>query len=151
MLYRTFWQRVVASFIDGALLLALFLFDRNGMAANSLFAGILVLVLQHSYYIIGHAQYGQTVGKRLVNVRVVRAHQQLPARWKEAVMRELLWIVVSIMFFVVRPESPDSPVFIVGMSLVLLDALMAFVHPQNRSLRDFIGKTVVVRTNPVER
>ena len=145
MIYRTFWPRVAAAFIDSLLLWPL-LFIQTGIARGSLnLVSVTILVLQHSYYIIGHAQYGQTLGKRILGLKVVRAHQHLPLTWSNAILRELLWIMVSVVYSIPAVQQAPDWVSVPGFILIFGDAITAMIHPQNRSIRDFIAKTVVIR------
>lgn len=145
MIYRTFWPRVAAAFIDSLLLWPLLFVQISHPDSPLGITAITIMVLQHSYYIIGHAQYGQTLGKRILGLKVVRAHQQLPLTWANAIMRELLWIVVSIIYSIPAIQQAPEWVSIPGMVLIFGDAVTAMIHPQNRSIRDFIAKTVVIR------
>ena len=157
MVYNTLGLRFIALFIDNLILLPLALLGGNGEKVTLDFVTITTMVLANSYYIIGHAQYGRTIGKKLMGVKVVGAHQHLPVTWMQAIRRELLWILRSagFAFLVANPENHlNTPV---NISLILLlpilaDGVLAFIHPQNRSLRDFIGGTVVIRHRdiPVE-
>lgn len=146
MIYKTFWSRVVAAFIDTVLLWPLFIIQSNKSTDALSFAAICILILQHSYYIIGNAQYGRTLGKRLLSLKIVRAHQQLPIGWGEAFMRESLWIFLSILYSLPYFQSPMGWTTIPGAVIIFGDALTALIHPRNRSIRDFIAKTVVIRT-----
>jgi uncharacterized RDD family membrane protein YckC len=146
MVYQTFWLRAVASFIDGLLLLPLFINSDDQQNSLGLIS-IMTLILQRSYFIIGHAQYGQTLGKRIMGVKVVRAHQLLPLKWKHAVWREMPLIVLVVAYSFVDVKTAPAWVGIPLLAIVSADALIAWIHPRHRSLRDFIGKTVVVRTS----
>jgi uncharacterized RDD family membrane protein YckC len=150
MIYHTFWSRVAAAFIDTLLLWPLILIAQTVKPGTWDLVTITILVLQHSYYIIGHAQYGQTLGKKLVGVRVVMAHEHLPLKWKNAIMRELLRVILSaayLTFTLIYLGEPDNWLIITCLAIALADCLIALIHPQNRSLRDFIAKTVVIRTS----
>jgi uncharacterized RDD family membrane protein YckC len=146
MIYKTFWPRVAAAFIDTLLLWPLLIIQTNKVNESLGLVSVTILVLQHSYYIIGHAQYGRTLGKRLLGLKVVRTHQQLPLTWKHAFMRESLWIVVSIIYSIPYFQTAPEWTAIPGFVIVLGDAFTALIHPQNRSIRDFIAKTVVIRS-----
>jgi uncharacterized RDD family membrane protein YckC len=145
MIYKTFWPRVAAAFIDSLLLWPLLIIQSNKTNDSLGMLSIMILLLQHSYYIIGHAQYGQTLGKRILSLKVVRAHQHLPLTWKHAIMRELLWISVSAIYSLPYFQSAPDWMAVPGFVIIFGDAFTAFIHPQNRSIRDFIAKTVVIR------
>lgn len=149
MIYQTFWSRVGAAIVDTLLLWPLILIGNSGEPGRWDLVTVTVIVLQHSYYIIGHAQYGQTLGKKLVGVKVVRAHEHLPLKWKHAIMRELLWIILTITYSLSYFREPDPWLMVPGGIIIFADCLIALIHPQNRSLRDFIARTVVVRVNVI--
>ena len=146
MVYQTFWLRAIAALIDGLLLWPLVIIESNAPGHPSLFISVMILVLQHSYFIIGHAQFGRTLGKRLMGLKVVRTHELLPLRWQHAIWREMLWIVLSAAYLFVDPETAPQWTIIPAMVVFFTDTLIAFIHPHHRSLRDFIARTVVVRT-----
>lgn len=144
MLYNTIGLRFIAILFDNLLLLPL-MFVSRGENENFTWITAVILLLEHTYFIIGHAQYGQTLGKRFLGLKVVRAHQHLPIGWKHAIMRELLWIALSLIYTLWLTDPEVKWAMIPGMVIILSDTLLALMHPQNRSLRDFIAKTVVIR------
>lgn len=146
MVYQTFWLRAVAAIIDSLLLWPLVILGSNNAGKSLDAISTLILVLQHSYYIIGHAQYGRTLGKRLMGVKVVRTHEHLPLQWKHAIWRQMLWIVMSAVYSVIDLEHAQTWVMLPALAIFFADTLIAAIHPRHRSLRDFIAKTVVVRT-----
>lgn len=154
MLYNTLGLRFVALFIDNLILLPLALLGSNGEKVTLDLVTVTTMLLAHTYYIIGHAQYGRTIGKKIMGLKVVSSHQHLPISWMQAIRRESLWILRSagFTFLIANPgNSLNTPV---SVSLVLLlpilaDGVLALIHPQNRSLRDFIGGTVVIRHRDV--
>ncbi|HJK90876.1 MAG TPA: protein kinase [Polyangiaceae bacterium LLY-WYZ-15_(1-7)] len=84
--YAGFWIRAAASLID------------------TIVAGILIalvgwvgLVLHLAHVTVGHALFGQTLGKKLLHVRV-RQLDGKPLGWKKAVLRTLLslWMPVAL-------------------------------------------------------
>ncbi len=147
MHYKTFWIRVVALCIDSVILSPLILLEL--MDASKMWMFVTLAVLNHAYYIIGHAQYGRTLGKRIMEVKVVKAHEHLPIGWPEALLRETLWIALTLLLYIPEDSSWRMPGFVAALIIIVLDVLLAWIHPHHRSLRDFIAKTVVVRSaNP---
>ncbi len=146
MIYRTFWPRVAAAFIDTLLLWPLVIIQGSKNNDSLGLVSVMILVLQHSYYIIGHAQYGRTLGKRLLGLKVVRTHHHLPVSWKHAFLRESLWIAVSIVYSFPYFQSAPDWAAIPGFVIIFGDAFTALIHPQNRSIRDFIARTVVIKS-----
>ncbi len=152
MVYNTWWLRVAAIIIDQLFLLPLS-FIGNGQQPGVInWVTITLLVLSHSYFIIGNAQYGYTIGKRLMGLKVVSAHEHLPITWLQAIRRELLWIALSVYYAVYFIKDPnDLKVVAPVMMVVTADIMLAAIHPQNRSLRDFIAGTVVIRHREIEK
>src|SRR4051812_5439142 len=128
MIYRTFWPRVAAFFFDNMLLIPLMVMQNNTPEAGLSPAAILILALQHSYFIIGHAQYGQTLGKRLLGLRVVLAHEHWAVGWLHAILRESISIAVSIFYSMPVIEraitSSTSWALIPGAVITLANALV---------------------------
>lgn len=154
MVYNTLGLRFIALFIDSLILLPLALVDNKGQEMTLDVVSVTTMVLAHTYYIIGHAQYGRTIGKKIMGLKVVSAHQHLPITWMQSIRRELLWILRSAGFALLIANPGNSLHTPVNMSLILLlpvlaDGILALIHPQNRSLRDFIAGTVVIRHRDV--
>jgi uncharacterized RDD family membrane protein YckC len=150
MLYNTLGLRFIALFIDNMILLPLALLDGRGEKMTLDLVTITTMILMHSYFIIGYAQYGRTIGKKIMGLKVVSAHQHLPITWMQAIRREFLWIIRTgyIAFLIANPDNtlnkPANAAIVLSVPIIA-DALLALIHPQNRSLRDFIGGTVVIR------
>lgn len=91
-------------------------------------AAILYLVfytlVPFAYLVVPTALYGQTLGKRLMNIQVVNATGQPPG-WGGALLREVLGKFLS------------------GLPL-LAGYLMVLGHPERRALHDLVARTWVV-------
>ena len=148
MIYQTFWSRAAAAIIDTFLLFPLILIGNQQGTSSLDWKSVSIIVLQHTYFIIGHAQYGQTLGKKLLGVKVVRTHEHLPIGWIDAIKRESLHIIVTIYIIVVMEFKWGEGFLLPGLLVLFLDPIVAVIHPRNRSIRDFIAKTVVIRTSP---
>jgi uncharacterized RDD family membrane protein YckC len=97
-------------------------------SANSTFSGketLLFAVIGFGYYIFAEAFYGQTVGKRIVGIRVVDEDGG-QVGFGAAVVRNLLRLVDGLFFY-------------------LVGALFAFSSPRGQRLGDRAARTVVVR------
>ena len=88
--------------------------------------GLTALIVTFAYFTIMEGNYGQTLGKMVLGIKVVRESDgQLPGT-KAAVLRTLLRIVDSIGYYLVA--------FVV-----------ALVSGKNQRLGDMVAKTLVVR------
>ena len=141
-LYAGVGRRAVATLIDGIPLLGIALFiysqfgnsetqitqTKNGAFASSNFeltgTGTLMVLLFTAFYHIGmELTFGGTIGKLIVGLRVRNADGS-PVSVKGAVIRFLF-------------------LFIDGLFLYLVAAVMVMATPKNQRLGDLVGGTVV--------
>lgn len=137
-------SRIVAALADQLILVGLvvaFLLARAGLAWlgvevtrwESAAIGLGLFVLWNGYYIFFEGlRAGQTPGKRLTGLRVVRDTGH-PVDLTAAVLRNLLRIVDFI-----------PPPYLLG-------TLLAALHPRAKRLGDLVAGTVVVRDRPMDR
>jgi len=123
------WRRLVASFVDGLilvpvtlLLMALAQVDWTNPTPtqNLLFNWI----PSWAYYVAFTALYGATPGKMLLGIRVVKTDGR-PVDWLTAFMREVVGKTLSAL-------------------LLGLGYLWAFFHPKRQAWHDLIADTLVV-------
>ncbi len=131
--------RFLAALLDGVFLyIVAFLFTAAFLLLPASGASGLLLVflavIEVGYYWVPTALWGQTLGKRLLGIKVVDAEGEPPG-WGRAAMRELVGKFLS------------------GLSLGL-GFLVALFHPKRRALHDLVGGTWVVAVrrgeNPVK-
>lgn len=136
--YAGFWRRWVAHVIDqiliqisSSLLLAVSLW-MNGVESSQVsgetsqvLGGLALVVIAFPYFVICHRQWGRTVGKLVLEVKVVDATSLGPISWGQAVGRTLgqglSWI------------------------LLLLGYLMAGFDSKKRALHDRLAHTLCIR------
>lgn len=163
--YRTLPLRLAAGIIDIwpvlPFLVAAFVWPELPTAS---FAGLLLSLGAYSvgtgYFIVLHARSGQTVGKKICGVRVVTAAGEGPIGWRQSFLREaplLVFLAVFILgdlcFFAVGEERTPTAVITIYLLAERLqrtwnfgDALCTLFNSKRRSLHDFIGGTVVIKT-----
>lgn len=138
-LFRRWLGSVIDVFLQAMLLLAGSaavqlaapqLFEKLGWWSRAvvMLASLLVFFVTHGYLL---ARYGQTIGKRLMGMRIVSyaSHQRLPL-WRLFTLREgFLYTVVLI---------PG-----VGPVIALIDALAIFIT-DHRCLHDLLAGSVVI-------
>ncbi len=97
MTYAGFWRRLVAQFVDILILLPLALVHiwANHTSRNVSLSVVVPLdVLSNGYEVYLLGRYGQTIGKRVVRVRVVRT-DGTAISWREAWLRSSVNIVLG--------------------------------------------------------
>lgn len=129
------WRRLVASLIDGLILvplsfLLMALAGINPLAQTTTFVQDLLFnwIPSWAYYTIFTALYGATPGKMALGLKVVRTDGQ-PVDWLTAFMREVVGKTLSTL-------------------PLLLGYLWAFFHPKRQAWHDLIADTLVVRSGP---
>ena len=99
MNYANFWQRFCAAWIDIFVLLPFIVLDTWLGSLSKLIALVLVIpmsALFAAYSIYCHGRFGQTVGKRVMGIRVVRVDGQ-PIEWRQAWLRSSVDLVFTIL------------------------------------------------------
>lgn len=168
--YSTFWPRVGAVFCDGiiftiVLYVECLLFgiefsqtDKFLQACNAVQVSIYTLLM--------HGFYGQTLGKMLLDIKVVNAADEADIGLWQALRREsvtlllnsvwaLLVLFVAVVMYLDGFVPDHINYLVLGFTaLVTLwfvaELLTMLLNNKRRSLQDFIGKTVVIRVNQTE-
>lgn len=89
---------------------------------------LLGLAIYVAYFVVPTALSGQTLGKRLMNIKVINFQGQAPG-YGQAVLREVVGKFLS-----------SLPLY--------LGYLVGVFHPERRALHDMIGGTWVVTRTP---
>jgi uncharacterized RDD family membrane protein YckC len=84
------------------------------------------LAIGIAYYIVLEAQFGATLGKRIVGLKVVKLDGGGPIDWQASIVRNLLRLVDGIFFY-------------------LVGAIMVWTSNQKQRLGDKVASTVIVR------
>ena len=163
--YLTFWPRFWALVLDGILFSGVIfveslVFGFAYDAQDDLFQAIngIQMVI---YTIVMHGFYGQTVGKMLMDVKVLNNADEKNIGILQSLRREsinlffniCMLVLVLIIFFSDDLDEPITEKFAVGiltfLGLVVIWSISEFVtmlfNRKRRALHDFVGKTVVVR------
>ena len=123
--------------------------DRHLIALSSILSGFISVL----YYILMHYHYGQTVGKMIVNVKVLDA-SEASINFGQSILRSLPQLI-PVMFAVSFSTADNSEtaefwartVYAFSGAFYLIDALVCAASEKHRALHDFIAGTVVVRTD----
>jgi uncharacterized RDD family membrane protein YckC len=170
--YRTFWRRFWAGYVDAAVFVPLAVLD--GLIwqhSTSLPLRVLWFAVYSAsapaYNILMLGLFGQTVGKRVLGVRVVdvsgRALTMTQALRREAInLPFALWFFDAGLALVARGENPHGLdrtqygpsvglMFGVMFGVFVLELLTTLTNSKRRALHDFIAGSVVVRTRALDR
>ncbi|NQX66597.1 RDD family protein [Paenibacillus alba] len=127
--YAGFWIRFVAVLIDGIAIQAVFLilsFITNSSPLKpSLGMSVLQYAISWSYSVILTVLLGQTLGKMIMGIRVVRK-DGLPNTWASILLREIIGKIVSAI-------------------ILCIGYIMAGIDSEKRALHDRMAGTRVVR------
>ncbi len=175
MRYGTFWQRVAASLIDALVLLPLWVAvewisgSSTAVAMSLLLPAALLWIGYDTYF---HARFGQTVGKRVMGIQVVRLDGNVIG-WREAWLRSAVdalyymfqvvasWVALSRIGddgayeglgwqqrdTLLSQHAPAWSSWIDGVYFAWfwVAVVVMLFHRERRSLHDFIAGTVVVQ------
>ena len=170
--YATFWRRFAAMWIDVFVLLPLMVV--RGLLESVSKAAALALVIPMAiayaaYTIYCHGRFGQTVGKRVMGIRVVRTAGERIG-WREAWLRSSVEVLFSALgvagSFVALATIADTDYYGVGWMQrgqnlaahepawlawtatvtqiwVWSEVVVMLFNKRRRALHDFIAGTVV--------
>lgn len=163
--YRTFWRRFWAGGVDFIVLAPLLLVDSwiSNHATSPIVVRVLWSVLHAlaapAYSIYMHGRFGQTVGKRLMRVKVIDLAGRPLTTW-QAFLREVInlpltawWLVSGVLIVsqVGHVHDPGQAAYgatlasSLGLALFGLELVSTFASRQRRALHDLVAGSVVVR------
>ncbi len=163
--YSTFWPRFWAATIDGiAFALILYiecLIFGVEYSAEDRFLHTINGVQFAIYAIFMHGYFGQTLGKMLMDVKVLNHDTETEINVKQALRRESVNLALNISWFLIIlvvvttlemsgaiSDGLSYAVIIFGI-LAMIWGISEFVtmlfNDKRRAVHDYIGKTVVIR------
>ena len=159
--YKTFGPRFLALILDTVLLLPLAIAADSltestfSQSQQNVFLAALNLV-NVIYFVVLHGLYGQTAGKYLTGVKVVRM-DDTPINFLQACLRNLPQIILVLVSLVPlmnsqlggTPEAPLTPVSILIACWGIADVAAFIVSSKGRALHDMIARTVVIRLKKI--
>ncbi|MFI0482476.1 RDD family protein [Actinomadura sp. 9N215] len=104
-----------------------------------------VFLLGFAYYTVMHARSGQTLGKKAVGIRLVKASDHSAVTWGQAIGRQAFVYAITIATGALNFLSPALGVL--GLA-GLLDNAWILWDAQRQALHDKVAGTVVVKTAP---
>ena len=169
-LYKTFWPRLGAAFLDTAALAPLIWIDQVlwNFTDSSILLFLWVLIYQAVsliYYIGFVYLFGQTPGKMATGVLISdNNNQQLTLN--QAILRNIITVIVAPIFIVLVASNllagqlanrglGDAQFMIWFLAIALGWAVLEFItmlfNSRRRAIHDWIAGTVVVRQSIEER
>lgn len=164
--YETFWRRVGARFIDGLVFspltfISLYLMVK-GMSYPA-YAGLCILQLGigAAYWVGLHYWRGQTLGKMVTRVKVVRADGQ-PLELSDVFIRYFPGLLAGLMFiapglwllreepvvdFKLLTECQSAPAGLLNSLWGLAQFITVLSNDRRRAVHDFMAGTEVMRTD----
>jgi len=177
MHYATFKQRAYAQMIDALILLAItgvFMWLKGPSKQAEYLLYPLETALLVGYTIFFHGRFGQTIGKRMAGIKLMKANGQ-SASWKEAWLRDsvgmTLLVPTVICHYIALNAIPDAlyassswrelpgllathepavPHWIKTLSTIWFwsELVTMLLNKRRRALHDLLAGTVVVQLAP---
>lgn len=155
--YSTLFPRIAAMLLDGYLIVPIrwteaFIIEKLSGNLQEFFLWF-VLVDMILYSILFHTLFGQTIGKKLVGIKVVNFKDESKISYKQAIIRDLFpLLVMSYLFFVGYPNKTD--VFDINLPLVVtsvyflwyvVEVITMLFNKKRRALHDYLAGTISIR------
>jgi uncharacterized RDD family membrane protein YckC len=158
--YQTLGARFVAGIIDAIVVFPFLavMFAANLSEVVTWLVGVAMIIVNTAYFVVLHGRSGQTIGKRVMRVRVVRASDESPISYGQSLWRESPLILINVAFFVLEAlllaSDHEATAGFIGTAYAVIqpipnswwiaDAMTTLFNGKRRSIHDFIGGTVVV-------
>ena len=153
--YQTVFRRVIALLIDGIFIIAPFSLISQYITIDNNVTNTVFLVsktfVPFIYFIVMNYLFGQTLGKMVVNIKIVDISETRNISIKQAFLRESIWIGLSFIEFVfIKTFSNSSWVDVISLydTLVFIIIIIIIIamlkNEKRRAIHDFIAETVVV-------
>ena len=168
--YHTFGKRFVAGLIDGLIFIPFSILDNRFEDTDNkaIFIGwtLLHTICWTLYVVIGHGKYGQTIGKRLMGIKVFDLNEKTLIGYKNAFLRESVWVfavIAGIIYLaistsntsafneVIKATYYDDIVGFTSGIWLILELITMFFDKKRRALHDFLAGSVVVDLNELQR
>ena len=166
--YRTFWQRFFAAFIDGLAMwpiaYLLSYISNSSIGTIAVIGNLLYNMAPYVYSVVLHGNYGQTLGKMAMGVKVVDVETEDAIDLKQAFIRDSVPISLMILIYAYSiiifygndgyelqvdfaTLAPMLIIGILGFIWTFLEIFSMLFNNKFRALHDLLARTVVVRTN----
>ena len=155
--YHTFFPRLSAMLLDGYLMVPFRWLEAEIIA--KLTGGLydffiwFILVDMILYSILFHSVFGQTLGKKLVKIKVVNNKDESKIGFKQAFIRDVFpLLIMTYLFFAGTYENIDifniNLFYLITSAYViwtLVEVVTMLFNKKRRALHDYLAGTVCVR------
>ncbi|PIT20664.1 RDD family protein [Snodgrassella communis] len=99
---------------------------------------IMALIIFTAWQISWMTKYGQSIGKRMLNIRVIRTNGDNPGFIRNVILREIVYQLIVVII--------GTLTLGIGYFVFMLFPAMLFINKwQRRTLQDFLADTIVVK------
>lgn len=157
--YNTFGGRLIAIIIDSIILWPITFIeayyedttDRGLFITISTLSSFIIIL----YFAVLHAKYGQTIGKKIMRIKITDIDEVTPLGFKRSMIRELPWIITSVVIVIYSIAQPDlnrlkldynSWMSIASISWMIIELITMLSNQKRRALHDYLAKSVVIKT-----
>lgn len=158
--YNTFWGRFIAVIIDSIILSPITFIEAYYEDTTDPTLFIIISALSSFiiilYFAVLHAIYGQTIGKRLMDIKITDIDEVTLLGFKRSLIRELPWIITSVgiityslfQFDLNRLKSDyNNWMSITSISWMVIELITMLSNQKRRALHDYLAKSVVIKLN----
>ena len=112
------------------------------------------------YIVIGHGKYGQTLGKKIMQIKVLDIGEQKTIGYSRAFLRESVWLIAEIsgIIYLIYLSSAttvtdrelvklvyEDYMSFTTLGWLLLELITMLFNKKRRALHDYIAGSVVVK------
>lgn len=164
--YDTTGNRIAAAIIDGIIFMPLGFAEAYLLGiqyeAMPVIASLLEPVLWTLYVVIGHGKYGQTIGKKLMNIKVMDLNEQDCIGYTRAFIRESIWfstVIASLVYWYLYPSGYAGSggtlfeLILSSFSVIwlLVEIISMLFNDKRRAIHDLMAGSVVVDVRQLEK
>lgn len=125
----------------------------NAMRYTTLVFGIniIAIIIFYIYQLILMCKYGQSLGKRICNIRVIKTDGSNPGFFGYCIRREFLYyFIINCIstIFIYNKDLFDLMSSVISFICFIICFIMLFKHKQHRTLQDLLAKTLVIQCEP---
>ena len=155
--YHTFWKRLGAAIIDSLLFLP-YIFITTTSTYYYYFIELCYIVILTMYLVYFHGKYGQTLGKRILGIKVFDIDESSLIGYKRAFLREAIWFFLSLFTLVYsflqngfESKIQDNAAYQYDLMITILsfcwlaaELLTMLFNRKRRAVHDYIAQSVVL-------